>query len=68
MRFKLYPRGMALASVCIAIVLATPLLLGTASADTGHMHPGPQRELDRSFAVARHHALPDPCCGAGYLR
>ena len=46
-------RGMALASVCIAIVLATPLLLGTASADTGHMHPGPQRELDRSFAVAR---------------
>lgn len=52
-RFKLYPRGMALASVCIAIVLATPLLLGTASADTGHMHPGPQRELDRSFAVAR---------------
>lgn len=52
-RFKLYPRGMALASVCIAVVLATPLLLGTASADTGHMHPGPQRELDRSFAVAR---------------
>lgn len=52
-RFKLYPRGMALASVCIAIVLATPLLLGTASADTGHMHPGPQRELDRSFAVVR---------------
>ena len=52
-RFKLYPRGMALASVCIAVVLATPLLLGTASADTGHMHPGPQRELDRSFVVAR---------------
>lgn len=52
-RFKLYPRGMALASVCIAIVLATPLLLGTASADTGHMHPGPQRELDRSLAAAR---------------
>ena len=52
-RFKLYPRGMALVRVCIAIVLATPLLLGTASADTGHMHPGPQRELDRSFAVAR---------------
>lgn len=52
-RFKLYPRGMALASVCIAVVLATPLLLGTASADTGHMHPGPQRELDRSLAAAR---------------
>lgn len=52
-RFKLYPRGMALVSVCIAVVLATPLLLGTASADTGHMHPGPQRELDRSLAAAR---------------
>lgn len=52
-RFKLYPRGMALASVCIAVVLATPLLLGTASADTGHMYPGPQRELDRSLAAAR---------------
>lgn len=52
-RFKLYPRGMALASVCIAVVLAAPLLLGTASADIGHMYPGPQRELDRSLAAAR---------------
>ncbi|MFR5782593.1 MAG: hypothetical protein ACLUEK_12565 [Oscillospiraceae bacterium] len=52
-RFKLYPRGMALASVCIVLVLAAPLLLGTASADIGHMYPGPQRELDRSLAAAR---------------
>lgn len=52
-RFKLYPRGMALASVCIAIVLATPLLLGTASADTGHMHSSPQSELARSLAAVR---------------
>lgn len=52
-RFKLYPRGMALASVCIAVVLATPLLLGTASADTGHMHSSPQSELARSLAAVR---------------
>ena len=45
-RFKLYPRGMALASVCIAIVLATPLLLGTASAS-------PQSGLARSLAAVR---------------
>ena len=53
MRFKLYPRGMALASVCIAIVLATPLLLGTASADIGHMHSSPQSGLARSLAAVR---------------
>ena len=52
-RFKLYPRGMALASVCIAIVLATPLLLGTASADIGHMHSSPQSGLARSLAAVR---------------
>lgn len=52
-RFKLYPRGMALASVCIAVVLATPLLLGTASADTGHMYPNELDGLDRSLAAAR---------------
>lgn len=52
-RFKLYPRGMALASVCIAVVLATPLLLGTASADTGHMHSSPQSALARSLAAVR---------------
>lgn len=52
-RFKLYPRGMALASVCIAVVLATPLLLGTASADIGHMYPNELDGLDRSLAAAR---------------
>lgn len=52
-RFKLYPRGMALASVCIVLVLAAPLLLGSAGTDIGHMYPGPQRELDRSLAAAR---------------
>lgn len=52
-RFKLYPRGMALASVCIAVVLATPLLLGTASADTGHMYPNELDGLDHSLAAAR---------------
>ena len=52
-RFKLYPRGMALASVCIVLVLAAPLLLGSAGADTGRMYPGQQRELGRSLAAAR---------------
>ena len=52
-RFKLYPRGMALASVCIAVVLATPLLLGTASADIGHMYPNELDGLDRRLAAAR---------------
>lgn len=52
-RFKLYPRGMALVSVCIALVLATPLLLGSAGADTGRMYPGVQRELGRSLAAVR---------------
>lgn len=52
-RFKLYPRGMALASVCIAVVLAAPLLLGTASADIGHMYPNELDGLDRSLAAAR---------------
>ncbi|MCD7917348.1 MAG: M56 family metallopeptidase [Clostridiales bacterium] len=34
-RFKKYPRGMALVSVCIAAVLSGPVLVGTASGYTG---------------------------------
>lgn len=52
-RFKLYPRGMALASVCIVLVLAAPLLLGSAGADIGHMYPNELDGLDRSLAAAR---------------
>ncbi len=32
-RFKKYPAGMALVSVCVALVLITPLILGTQSVD-----------------------------------
>lgn len=52
-RFKLYPRGMALASVCIFLVLAAPLLLGSAGTDIGHMYPNELDGLDRSLAAAR---------------
>ena len=52
-RFKLYPRGMALASVCIVLVLAAPLLLGSAGTDIGHMYPNELDGLDRSLAAAR---------------
>ena len=52
-RFKLYPRGMALASVCIGLVLAAPLLLGSAGTDIGHMYPNELDGLDRSLAAAR---------------
>lgn len=52
-RFKLYPRGMALTSVCIVLVLAAPLLLGSAGTDIGHMYPNELDGLDRSLAAAR---------------
>lgn len=52
-RFKLYPRGMALASVCIVLVLAAPLLLGSAGTDIGHMYPNELDGLDRSLAAVR---------------
>ena len=40
-RFKLYPRGMALVSVCVVLILASALLTG-ASADTaGYLSSGP---------------------------
>lgn len=52
-RFKLYPRGMAMASVCIVLVLAAPLLLGSAGTDIGHMYPNELDGLDRSLAAAR---------------
>ena len=51
-RFKLYPRGMALASVCIVLVLAAPLLLG--SADEEYAFDGTEYE---SIGL-------DPCEGA----
>ncbi|MDO4552593.1 MAG: M56 family metallopeptidase [Bacillota bacterium] len=53
-RFRKYPRGMALVSVCVALVLASPSLLGAAVAqDTWDPRPGSQWQLNCSLALAR---------------
>lgn len=49
-RFKQYPRGMALVSVCIALVLIAPLLLGTAA--SASLQPG-EENRPQLFAAAR---------------
>jgi len=55
-RFKNYPKGMALVSVCILIVLANPTLAGSAIAyDLQTFLPGPIGELDQAMAAARIH-------------
>ncbi len=53
-RFKLYPRGMALVSVCAALVLGASLLTGAAAdygTDFGTPYSG--AELSRALAVTR---------------
>lgn len=53
-RFKQYPRGMTLVSVCIALVLLSPVLVGTAAAyDQDDYRPGTLEELPRAMAAAR---------------
>ncbi len=53
-RFKQYPRGMALVSVCIGLVLLSPLLLGTAAAyERDDYEPQNLQELHYAMAVAR---------------
>lgn len=55
-RFKKYPQGMALVSVCIAAVLLGPTLFGTAAAyHGGYFRPAWADELDASMAMARIH-------------
>ena len=52
-RFRKYPRGMALVSVCVAVALAAPLLVGTvalAGRDAYTVRPG---ELDQAMALTR---------------
>lgn len=54
-RFKRYPAGMALVSVCAVIVLATPLLLGTQAKSVYNEEsrlPG-DADIDLSLASAR---------------
>lgn len=53
-RFKKYPRGMALVSVCIGLALAGPLLMGAAPQYPNSLFaPVPESELDLAFAAAR---------------
>ena len=53
-RFKKYPRGMALVSVCILIVLAGPLLWGSNYAYGVELYePGPRWRLEQSMAMTR---------------
>ncbi len=53
-RFKLYPRGMGLVSVCIAVMLALPLLAGTAMVyDQEWYEPETKYQLQRSMAMTR---------------
>lgn len=53
-RFKKYPRGMALVSVCIAFALVAPTLIGTAAAfGVDDYRPNTPQEMVRSMAVAR---------------
>lgn len=53
-RFKRYPRGMALVSVCIALCLLSPTLVGTAvTVDNDEYQPSTLLELHFAMAAAR---------------
>lgn len=52
-RFKLYPRGMALVSVCVVLILASALLTGTSAEYDKYMNPRNPREVFPSLAAAR---------------
>lgn len=53
-RFKKYPKGMGLVSVCIAFVLALPVLAGTAAGYPGEDYrPDSLWKLERAMALAR---------------
>ena len=53
-RFKKYPKGMALVSVCILLILACPTILGTACTyNTNYFHPTSDKDLFVSMAMTR---------------
>ncbi len=53
-RFKKYPKGMTLVSVCILLILACPSILGTACTyDTNYFHPTSDKDLFVSMAMTR---------------
>ena len=53
-RFKKYPRGMGLVSLCIVVMLAAPALIPTAYAwQDSVFRPGPVEELPQAMAASR---------------
>lgn len=53
-RFKKYPKGMALASVCVGIMLIVPILSGVAYGyDEDTYHPQTLKELQSAMALTR---------------
>ena len=53
-RFKKYPKGMALVSVCAALLLASPCIIGTAATyHSSDFEPLTMEELTRSMAMSR---------------
>lgn len=53
-RFKKYPKGMALVSICIFLILSCSTILGTACTyDTNYFHPTSEKELFVSMAMSR---------------
>ncbi|MEG2138428.1 MAG: M56 family metallopeptidase, partial [Oscillospiraceae bacterium] len=53
-RFKKYPKGMGLVSVCVAVVLAVPVLAGTAASYSGELcRPNASSALDQAMAMTR---------------
>ena len=52
-RFKLYPRGMALVSVCTALILASTLLTGVKAEPMGRDNPGTPAEALAAMTDAR---------------
>lgn len=52
-RFKQYPKGMALVSVCTILALLTPVLVGTAADYSDYTMPVEEKELDEAMTMAR---------------
>lgn len=55
-RFKKYPKGMALVSVCTAVMLAAQVLCGSAAdyaSQNAYIHPTSEAGLAQSMAMAR---------------
>lgn len=60
-RFKRYPAGMGLVSICIALVLIIPTVWGMElSFDMEDFRPGPVSELPRAMAASRIHRCTTP--------